>query len=79
MTKKELLRGISFLLVVCLMMFVLCDLFEQENGGNTDRTFYTYRSIRFFLKLYKDRPNGLAKFCLTVRPVDIYFRKIETG
>jgi len=45
MTKKEFLRGISFLLVVCLTLFILCDLFEQENGGNTDRTFYTYRNL----------------------------------
>nr|MBQ8243614.1 hypothetical protein [Oscillospiraceae bacterium] len=45
MTKKQVLRCISFLAVVCIVLFVLCDLFEQENGGNTDRCFNTYRAL----------------------------------
>lgn len=45
MTKKEILRATSFLLVVCITLFVLCDLFEQENGGNSDMSFSTYRSL----------------------------------
>ena len=46
MTKKQVLRCICFLLVACVMLYVLCDLFEQENGGNTDRSFYTYRNLK---------------------------------
>lgn len=45
MTKKEILRTISFVLVVCITLFILCDLFEQENGSNTERSFNTYRNL----------------------------------
>lgn len=45
MTKKEVFRAISFLLVVCITLFILCDLFEQENGSNTERSFNTYRKL----------------------------------
>lgn len=45
MTKKQVIRCIAFVLVVCAALLVLCDLFEQENGGNTDRCFNTYRAL----------------------------------
>jgi len=44
MTKKQALRCIAFILAVCVMMVVLCDLFEQENGNWADRCFNTYRA-----------------------------------
>lgn len=44
MTKKQALRCIAFVLVVCAMLVVLCDLFEQENGNWTDRCFNTFRA-----------------------------------
>ena len=31
MTKKELLRSIAFILVVCLLFIVLCEVFELSD------------------------------------------------
>lgn len=45
MTKKQFIRAVSFFLVLCTVLFILCDLFEQENGGNTDRCFNSYRAL----------------------------------
>ena len=45
MTKKELIRMIAFGLVVCLMLGLLCDLFENENHKNYDSRVYTYRTL----------------------------------
>ena len=45
MTKKQLLRCIAFLMVACLMLLVLCDLFEQENSNNHDRRYRLYRNL----------------------------------
>lgn len=44
MTKKELMRAMAFFLVVCMMIVVLCDLFEQENSTNYDKSYYTLRN-----------------------------------
>lgn len=44
MTKKQILRAVAFLLAVCVLLVVLCDLFEQENHQSCDRSFYTYRT-----------------------------------
>ena len=44
MTKKELIRMIAFCLVVCMMLVLLCDLFENENTKNYDSRLYTYRT-----------------------------------
>lgn len=44
MTKKQILRSIAFCLAVCLVMVLLCDLFEQENYENHSKVFYTYRN-----------------------------------
>ena len=43
MTKKEWIRMIAFCLVVCMMLVVLCDLFENERTKNYDSRLYTYR------------------------------------
>ncbi len=42
MTKKDLLRSVAFLLVLCAVIYVLCDLFEHENALMSRRyeTFY---------------------------------------
>ena len=45
MTKKEIGRAVAFALVVCLMLVLLCDLFELENSSNYDKRFYTYRNF----------------------------------
>ena len=45
MTKKEFGRFIAFILVVCVVLYVMCDLFEQENTSNIDRRFATYRNL----------------------------------
>ena len=36
MTKKEVIRMLAFLLVVCVMILALCELFEQENSESED-------------------------------------------
>ena len=45
MTKKEFGRCIAFILVVCLTLCLLCDLFELDNNTNKDMRFYTYRNL----------------------------------
>lgn len=45
MTKKELIRMIAFGLVVCLMLALLCDLFENEKHKNYDSRIYSYRTF----------------------------------
>ena len=45
MTKKQFLRSIAFFLVVAIMLFTLCDLFETENSTNSNKRFYTYRTL----------------------------------
>lgn len=45
MTKKEFGRCIAFMLVVCLLLVVLCDLFELGNTSNFDKRFNTYRNL----------------------------------
>lgn len=45
MTKKQLLRCIAFLMVTCLMLLALCDLFEQENNVNHDQRYRVYRDF----------------------------------
>ena len=44
MTKQQTVRCICFCLVVCLMLVLLCDLFENERTKNYDSSFYTYRT-----------------------------------
>ena len=44
MTKKQIIRMIAFSLVVCMMLVLLCDLFENENTKNYDSRLYTYRT-----------------------------------
>lgn len=45
MTKKEVIRMLAFLLVVCVMILALCELFEQENSETHDRRYCTYRNL----------------------------------
>lgn len=45
MTKKQFLRSIAFFLVVAIMIFTLCDLFEIENTTTASRRFYSYRQL----------------------------------
>ena len=45
MTKKEFGRCIAFLLVVCVTLYLLCDLFELKNTYNYDKRFATYRKL----------------------------------
>lgn len=45
MTKKQIGRCIAFALVVCLLLIVLCDLFEQRNNSNIDKRFTTFREL----------------------------------
>lgn len=45
MTKKRILGSISFLLIVAIMVFSLCDLFEMENTSNYNKRYYTYRDF----------------------------------
>ncbi len=42
MTRKEILRAVAFLLIMCTVLLVLCDLFEHENSLLSRRyeTFY---------------------------------------
>lgn len=45
MTKKQIFRCIAFALVFCMMLVVLCDLFESDNNTNFDMRFTTYRNL----------------------------------
>ena len=45
MTKKQFLGAISFFLIVAIMVFGLCDLFEMENTSNYNKRYYTYRDF----------------------------------
>ncbi len=42
MTKKQVFRSIAFCLVVCCLIVLLCDLFEQDDPNYASR-FYSYR------------------------------------
>jgi len=44
MTKKQILRCLCFLLIVCFMLVILCDLFEFENTQHQDSRFFSYRT-----------------------------------
>ena len=44
MTKK-LLRSAIFLLLVFVLIFTLCDIFELENTSNINKRFYTYQTL----------------------------------
>ena len=45
MAKKRFLGAISFFLIVAIMVFGLCDLFEMENTSNFNKRYYTYREF----------------------------------
>ena len=42
MTKKQLLRCIAFLMVFCVMILALCELFDQENHNAHEKRYRTY-------------------------------------
>ncbi len=42
---KIIIRCVAFALIVCFILIVLCDLFEQGNNRNMDRRFTTYRNF----------------------------------
>jgi len=42
---KRIIKGTAFFLCLCVMLFVLCDLFEHENNTNMNQRHYTYRSL----------------------------------
>ncbi len=44
MTRKDLLRAVAFILVLCSVIYVLCDLFEHENSLMS-RRYETYYSL----------------------------------
>ena len=80
MTKKECIRMIAFCLVVCLMLVVLCDLFENERTKNYDSRLYTYRKYNentidavFIGTSGVDRywcgPQAYEKYGMTVYPL----------
>ena len=45
MTKKQVARVIAFGLVVCVILCLLCDLFELRNNSNIDKRFTTFREL----------------------------------
>lgn len=45
MTKKQFIRSIAFFMVVAMMLFTLCDLFETEETKTSSRRFYKYRNL----------------------------------
>ena len=45
MTRKQTVCCIGFVLSVCVLLYVLCDLFEFKNTKNSDKRFTTYRSL----------------------------------
>ncbi len=45
MTKKQILRCVAFALILCTIMIVLCDLFEQENNKNFDMRYQTFKDL----------------------------------
>ncbi len=42
---KIIIRCVAFALLVCMILIVMCDLFEQENNTNMDKRFTTYRNL----------------------------------
>lgn len=45
MTKKQLIRGIAFILLVCCVLTLLCDLFEREKTSNFAMRATTFRKL----------------------------------
>ncbi len=45
MTKKQFIRSIAFFMVVALMLFTLCDLFETDETKTSSRRFSRYRAL----------------------------------
>ena len=80
MTKKEWIRMIAFALVVCMLLVVMCDLFENERTKNSDSRFYSYRKYNedtidavFIGTSGVDRywcgPKAYEKYGMTVYPL----------
>lgn len=45
MTKKQIFCSIGFLFATCVVLYLLCDLFELKNSTNFARRFSTYRDL----------------------------------
>lgn len=45
MTKKQLLRCIAFLMVFCVMILALCELFDQENFNRHEQRYRRFRDL----------------------------------
>lgn len=45
MTKRQIIRMVAFVLVVCCMLVLLCDLFERDNSSNFAKRAVTFRKL----------------------------------
>ena len=45
MTKKQIVCCIGFILSACVVLYLLCDLFELKNTNQSDKRFNSYRSL----------------------------------
>ncbi len=45
MTKRQIIRMVAFVLVVCCILVLLCDLFERDNSSSFARSATTFRNL----------------------------------
>ena len=46
MTRKQIISSIGFVLASCVVLYLLCDLFELKNTTNFAKRFATYRDLK---------------------------------
>ena len=91
MTKKEVFRCIAFVLVVCCLLVVMCDLFEQDEPNCASR-FYSYRNFekdtvdavyfgtsgvdRYWISAKAYEDYGMTVYNLTADSMPVFLYKI---
>jgi len=45
LTRKQIMRSIAFMLIVCVMLLLLCEIFELPDTTNESKRLYTFRNL----------------------------------
>ena len=72
MTKKEVLRCVAFLLVVCLVLVLLTDMFEMDHAAYAKR-FYSYRCFeKDTVDAVYIGTSGVARYWISAKAYEEY-------
>ena len=73
MTKKQIARCCAFLLVICMTLVVVNDLFELENTTNYDKRFSTYRNLKSnIIDVVTVGTSGLDRYYIAAKGFEDY-------